>query len=196
MTDADEPGRRPGSEEELRVDLHVLFRFWSLLRQTYMLLLKSQERSLSAHSINFAQYMTLFLVRYARRPVTPGTVASYLAQETASVTYGLDRLEAKGLLHRVPAQGDRREVWLELTPKGREVLHHANNAAWEPLRQFSVVLTGNEQVMPLTDTLLALRNRGAELFGANLEALDFASEHLAPDPFMFGFWQAADAAGE
>src|SRR5882672_6697355 len=79
------------------VDPHLLFRFWSLLRQTYMLLLKSQERSLASHSVNFAQYMVLFMVHYSQREITPSTIATYLSHETPSVTYGLDRLEAKGL---------------------------------------------------------------------------------------------------
>jgi MarR family 2-MHQ and catechol resistance regulon transcriptional repressor len=178
-----------GGANEL--DPHRLFKFWSLLRQTYMMLLKSQERSLASHGINVSQYMALFLIRYSGHPITPRAIAMYLAQESASVTYALDRLESRGLIERTPATDDRRETWLSITEAGCGLLGEANLAAWEPLRHFSTVLSDNGELDELMAVLGRLRNRGAEVIGTNVEALEYASEHLAPDPFMFRLWGAA-----
>jgi DNA-binding MarR family transcriptional regulator len=139
-----------------------------------------------------AQYMSLFLIKHSTRPVTPTIIATYLSQETPSVTYGLDKLEKKGLIRRIqPGSGDRREIWLELTEKGLEVHRAASWAAWEPVEQISAVLTDDvladdDKLEVLFETLLLLRDRGAELSGASKSALDFALEHLRHDPLMWG----------
>jgi DNA-binding MarR family transcriptional regulator len=166
---------------------HRLFTLWTLLRQTYTLLVKNQERALADFDLNMAQYMTLFMIKHSTRPVTPTIIATYLSQETPSVTYGLDKLEKKGLIRRVqPGSGDRREIWIEPTETGAELLRRASSAAWEPVEQLSTDLTDPEQLDALFDALLILRNRGAEVSGASKAALDFALEHLRHDPLMWG----------
>ena len=174
------------------VEGSLLFSVWALLRQTYMLMLKAQERSLAAHGVNFAQYMCLFLIRGTEGHITPTALAAVLSQETASVTYGLDRLEQKGLIVRTPGEGDRRETWLELTDAGRGLLRDANSAAWAPVATISAGLSGNEEAFGLARSLRKLRDQGAALAGMHVDALDFAPARLAPDPFIFAFWDNSD----
>jgi DNA-binding MarR family transcriptional regulator len=63
------------------------------------------------------------LVRSAGRP-TPKEVAPLLGTDTAGMTRLLDRLEAKGLVRRVPNPDDRRSVVIEPTAKGRGLTPH------------------------------------------------------------------------
>jgi DNA-binding MarR family transcriptional regulator len=167
-----------------------LFPAWILLRQAYMLMMKNSERALASHDLSMAQYMTLVLIKYSSKPVTPTTVAHYLSQETPSVTYGLDRLEAKGLLKRVYGTGsDRREVWLEVTPEGSAAVRKAMDPSWGPVAE--ILMSLNDSELEALSTLLGkLRDRGAAMYGANRASLDFALHHLRiPDE---GWWESGD----
>jgi DNA-binding MarR family transcriptional regulator len=169
-----------------------LFPLWILLRQAYMLMMKNSERVLAAYDLSMTQYMTLVLIRFSSRPVTPTTVANYLSQETPSVTYGLDRLEAKGLLRRTYATGaDRREIWLEVTPEGAAIVARAMDPSWGPVAEILQVLDPQEREQ-LGGLLAKLRDRGAEMYGANRGSLDFALNHLrVPED---AWWQSGDHA--
>lgn len=50
------------------------------------------------------------------------TLARTIAQDTSTTAGVVDRLEARGLLHRRPAPGDRRVRQLTLTPDGASLL--------------------------------------------------------------------------
>jgi MarR family transcriptional regulator, lower aerobic nicotinate degradation pathway regulator len=50
------------------------------------------------------------------------TLARTIAQDTSTTAGVVDRLEARGLLQRRPAPGDRRVRQLTLTPEGAELL--------------------------------------------------------------------------
>ena len=68
-------------------------------------------------------------------------LADKLGVTTGTLTVSVDRLEAKGLLRRVPHQTDRRSYLIELTEKGQEVfaLHHKHhlNLTREIMADFS-----------------------------------------------------------
>lgn len=165
---------------------HHLFMLWTLLRQTSMLVAKNQDRSLAEYGLNLSRYITLFMINYSTRPVNPTAIASYLSQETPTVTYTLDQLEKRGLIRRTASPDSRREVLLEITDAGRELLEQANVAAWHPILEISQVIDGEGELEAAFGFLVKLRNRAAELVGASTEALDFALQHRRRDPFMFG----------
>lgn len=165
---------------------HRLFMLWTLLRQTSTLVAKNQDRALAEHGLNLSRYITLFLVNYATKPVNPTAIASYLSQETPTVTYTLDQLEKRGLIRRTASRDSRREILLEITDEGRTLVEKANNLAWKPILDISDVVDGEGELELAFGFLLKLRNRAAELYGVSTEALDFALEHRRRDPFMFG----------
>ena len=51
-------------------------------------------------------------------PIPMGRLAEALACDASNVTGLVDRLEARGLIRRLPSAGDRRVKVLELTPAG------------------------------------------------------------------------------
>ena len=54
--------------------------------------------------------------------ITPKDLAAYLGMTTGAVTAISRRLVDGALLHRVDHPGDRRSLYLELTPRGHEVM--------------------------------------------------------------------------
>lgn len=165
---------------------HELFRLWTLLRQTYMVVQKNQERELAKYDLNMSSYICLFLTHYANRPVTPTAIAAYLSLEGPTVTYSLDKLEQRGLIERSPSPDNRRGVRLQITAEGQKVLHAANSAAWEPVVEIARLSSVDRDFERLFASLLEIRDVAATRLGAKLEALDFALDHLRRDPFLFG----------
>lgn len=80
----------------------------------------SFEQALAGHDVTVAQWSVLIAVLRGEAR-TPREVAEFIAVDPGAVTRLLDRLEAKGLLRRVPVPADRRSVTLELTPDGRSI---------------------------------------------------------------------------
>jgi DNA-binding MarR family transcriptional regulator len=184
LTELPSADGRPETADGMRD--HRLCMLWSLLRQTYTLVEKNQDRSLADYGLNMSKYMALFIVNYSTKPVNPTAIATYLSQETPSITYALDRLEERGWIERQPAPDDRREIVLKITPTGRELLEKANALTWSPIVQISEVIDGVGELDAVFNFLVKLRDRAAELCGANIESLDSALRHRRRDPFMYG----------
>lgn len=49
-------------------------------------------------------------------------IGAKLLLQSGNVTYVIDKLEAAGLLHRTPCPRDRRVIYANLTPKGKELM--------------------------------------------------------------------------
>ncbi len=58
----------------------------------------------------------------SRGPLTPADLAEHMGFAPASVTAMMDRLEAKGLLRRVPHPSDGRRLLVEFDPRATELL--------------------------------------------------------------------------
>lgn len=49
-------------------------------------------------------------------------IGAKLLLQSGNVTYVIDKLEAAGYLHRTPSPRDRRVIYADLTPQGRELM--------------------------------------------------------------------------
>ncbi len=49
-------------------------------------------------------------------------IGSKLMLQSGNVTYVIDKLESAGFLHRTPCPRDRRVIFAELTPKGKDLM--------------------------------------------------------------------------
>ena len=78
------------------------------------------EAALAAQDVTVAQWSVLTTL-YRGEARTPRELAAFIAVDAGALTRLLDRLEAKGLLRRVPAPGDRRSLHLELTERARDI---------------------------------------------------------------------------
>jgi DNA-binding MarR family transcriptional regulator len=89
------------------------------------------ERSLEATAAEFGVHPSegdvLFTLRRAGAPhrLSPKQLAAALLVTSGTMTNRLDRLEARGLVRRLPDPGDRRGLLVELTGEGRELADRA-----------------------------------------------------------------------
>jgi DNA-binding MarR family transcriptional regulator len=89
------------------------------------------DRRISAmaadHGMDRGQGDVLFTLRRAGPPyrLSPGELTANLLVTTGTMTNRIDRLEARGLVRRLPNPDDRRSVVVELTPEAVELVDRA-----------------------------------------------------------------------
>ncbi len=80
------------------------------------------DEALRPWGLTFARYEVLVLLSFTRRGALPlSKVGARLQVHPTSVTNAVDRLEAHGLVRRVPHPTDRRTTLAEILPDGRKV---------------------------------------------------------------------------
>ena len=78
-------------------------------------------------TLTFARYELITLLDFSRRGSLPlGKIGSRLQVHPASVTNAVDRLEADGLVQRVPHPDDGRTTLATITPAGRRLARKAS----------------------------------------------------------------------
>ena len=100
----------------------------SVMRVQQVLLARI-DAALRPFGITFARYEVLVLLTFSRTGRLPlSKVGERLMVHPTSVTNAIDRLEAGGLVRRVPDEVDRRRTLAELTDEGRRVVREATAA--------------------------------------------------------------------
>jgi DNA-binding MarR family transcriptional regulator len=86
------------------------------------ILLGEVERALKPYGLTFASYEALVLLHFSRAGRLPlGKMGERLMVHPTSITNTIDRLQAAGLVRRVPDPADRRRVLAEISERGHEV---------------------------------------------------------------------------
>lgn len=76
--------------------------------------------------LTFARYEVLMILMFSQRGALPlGRIGSRLQVRPGAVTNAVDKLEAGGLVRRVPHPTDRRTTLAEITRDGRDVATRA-----------------------------------------------------------------------
>jgi DNA-binding MarR family transcriptional regulator len=134
----------------------------SIMRAQQILLARLNEL-LGPLGLTFPRYEALMLLSFTRSGTLPmGKVGERLQVHRTSVTNIIDKLEADGLVRRVPHEADRRTTLAEITDAGREVAERATKLL--NADSFGLAALGNDEQERLTELLRTLR----------LEAGDFA----------------------
>lgn len=92
------------------------------LWRTYDRLRAIEDELFAEYELTAQQYNLLRLLRAAHSAVPTLTLADRLISRAPDVTRMLDKLEARGLVARARSTRDRREVLVELTAGGRQLL--------------------------------------------------------------------------
>jgi DNA-binding MarR family transcriptional regulator len=109
------------------------------------------DAALKPHNLTFARYEALVLLSFARARKLPMRVMGERLQlHPTSVTNIVDRLQADGLVERIPHPTDRRATLVAITEAGTERLEEATKSVTE--MDFGLVGLGAED----KDTLFAL----------------------------------------
>jgi DNA-binding MarR family transcriptional regulator len=133
----------------------VLTAAMSIMR-AQQILLAELNRILRPYDLTFARYEALMLLTFSRRgSLALGRIGRLLQVHPTSVTNIIDRLEAEGLVERVPHPTDRRATQATLTAKGRRVGELATAAL---TGAFSLPLSEDE-LDEVTELIRRLRMR-------------------------------------
>ncbi len=110
-------------------------------------------RSLAAlpDDMTLPQFRALVFVAQ-HEPAPSGALAQALGVHPSTTTRLVDRLEAKNLIARHTSPNDRREIHLELTPTGRDIVEHVTEARRRDLESILERLTPADRAA-LTRTL-------------------------------------------
>ncbi|WP_430331898.1 MarR family winged helix-turn-helix transcriptional regulator [Rhodococcus sp. ACT016] len=93
----------------------------SLVRAQQIMMARVEE-TLKPFGLTFSRYELLTLLTFTRSGALPMAKASARLQvHPTSVTNAVDRLEAAGLVRRVPHPTDRRATLVEITDEGRDL---------------------------------------------------------------------------
>ncbi len=134
----------------------------SIMRAQQILLARLNEL-LGPLGLTFPRYEALMLLSFTRSGTLPmGKVGERLQVHRTSVTNIIDKLEADGLVRRVPHEADRRTTLAEITDAGRDVAERATKLL--NADSFGLAALGCDEQEQLTQLLRTLR----------LEAGDFA----------------------
>ena len=134
----------------------------SIMRAQQILLARLNEL-LGPLGLTFPRYEALMLLSFTRSGTLPmGKVGERLQVHRTSVTNIIDKLEADGLVRRVPHEADRRTTLAEITDAGRDVAERATKLL--NADSFGLAALGGDEQERLTELLRTLR----------LEAGDFA----------------------
>jgi DNA-binding MarR family transcriptional regulator len=99
------------------------------LMRAHQIFLARVETVLRPFDVSFARYEVLMLLHFSKRGALPmRTIGSRLQVHQTSVTNAVDRLEAAGLVQRLPHPTDRRATLVELTRTGRVLAEKATAA--------------------------------------------------------------------
>lgn len=136
-------GKRHGGPIEADLaqdDYEWLAEFRYLLRRFLVFSEDAAEQS----GLTPQQHQALLAVRGHRgpQPLTTGALAERLAIRPHSVVGLIDRLAAKGLIHRSMASTDRRQVLIELTPEAKTLLRGLSVVHRHELKRLAPLLRG------------------------------------------------------
>lgn len=85
------------------------------------------RRTFAAHELDAASFDVLATLRRSdpEQPLTPALLTHAAMVTSGAISQRLDRLEARGLVSRVPSRHDGRVVHVLLTPEGRDLIDRA-----------------------------------------------------------------------
>jgi DNA-binding MarR family transcriptional regulator len=109
------------------------------IMRAQQIILASVDEAVREFGLTFARYEALVLLSFTQNGSLPlGKMGERLMIHPASVTNIIDRLDAQGLVKRVPHPTDRRAILAEITDDGRKVVKEATDSVVE----ISVGFTG------------------------------------------------------
>jgi DNA-binding MarR family transcriptional regulator len=103
---------------------------WILLRQTYNLVLKCEDRVFSEYELTTEQHAVLMAIKHISAPVRITDIARWLDRSVNSVSMIIDRMVKAGLVRRMRDRKDRRTVFVSMTSQTEKAYVLASVAGW------------------------------------------------------------------
>jgi DNA-binding MarR family transcriptional regulator len=124
-------------------------------------LLARVETALRPYDLSFSRFELLRLLAFSRLGALPIAKASARLQvHVTSVTHAIRRLEAAGLVRRVPHPTDGRTTLVEITDRGRDLVAEATGTLNEEV--FADIGMPAEQSRALVEAIDTLRRHAGD----------------------------------
>ena len=114
--------------------------------------------------LNVPRFSLLASLARAPRPLTMTEVREFMVRSPSNLTQMVDQLEKRGLVKRVPREGDRRVNLLELTPEGYQILGKVQVQYLRIMEDF-LKDKSSEELQELIHTLVDIINGMLKLQG-------------------------------
>jgi len=131
---------------------------WILLRQTYNLIFRCEDRVFGEYDLTTEQHTVLMAIKNISGPVRITDIARWLDRSVNSVSMIIDRMVKAGLVRRTRDRKDRRTVFVTLTNKAEEAYVPATTAGWELIKEILSPLS-NEDKRTLIRLLETVRDK-------------------------------------
>jgi DNA-binding MarR family transcriptional regulator len=121
----------------------------------------SVDEALKPHGLTFARYEALVLLSFSQRGSLPmRMMGERLQLHPTSITNIVDRLEADGLVRRLPHPADRRTTLVELTAAGRDRLESSTSAVM--VADFGLIGLDAGETAALSELLTKVRRAAGD----------------------------------
>lgn len=114
------------THEQLKLENQLCFPFYATSR----LIIRAYQEDLDALGITYPQYLVM-LVMWEHAELSVIEIGEKLILNTNTITPLLKRMEAMGLIDRIPSETDHRKMMIRLTEEGKKM---EEAAAEIPLR--------------------------------------------------------------
>ncbi len=105
----------------MRLQASPALRLWVVLNRAAHSVEDQLRRQVESHRLSFTEFAVLeVLLSKGTLPI--GEIGGRVLRASGSMTYVVDKLERRGLLRRLACPTDRRIVYGELTPEGRQLI--------------------------------------------------------------------------
>jgi DNA-binding MarR family transcriptional regulator len=118
---------------------------WILLRQTYNLIFRCEDRVFGEYDLTTEQHTVLMAIKNISGPVRITDIARWLDRSVNSVSMIIDRMVKAGLVKRTRDRKDRRTVFVTLTNKAEGAYVPATTAGWALIQEILSPLSTEEK---------------------------------------------------
>jgi len=145
-------------------------RLCRLLKYTRDAYQKRMQDIIAPWGITTREMAILSMLHHKPQPLVITDIARLLLEKPQTMVILLDRMESRGLIHRIRDLPDRRLVRVEATEKGKDIYREAAKATNSELKNLFSFLSADD-VLKLEEYLFKLR---AKVF----HTLDIEYRHL------------------
>jgi DNA-binding MarR family transcriptional regulator len=145
--------------EQLKLENQLCFPFYAVSR----LIIRAYQDDLDRLGITYPQYLVL-MVLWEHQTLTVNEIGEKLILNTNTITPLLKRMEALGLIERIPSDKDQRKVIVSLSEKGKMLREDAANIPYNLIKKLGIepekvdVNEMNEMKSKLNDLVKLLKN--------------------------------------
>lgn len=138
------------THEQLKLENQLCFPFYAISR----LIIRAYQEDLDALGITYPQYLVM-LVMWEHEELSVIEIGEKLILNTNTITPLLKRMEAMGLIDRVPSETDHRKVMIRLTEEGKKMEAAAAEIPLRLLRRMKIdpLSTNPDEVKQLKSQL-------------------------------------------